>query len=149
MLNKAMPFDDTNIKRLHEQQMNRRWKFRSKVIDTLSEQVKKLVTNLLEPDVTKRWRMDQVLNSEWVAMDPRLLALTAAEQAAVKAAADEKSRRKGGSGEKKTSGSKRNSSQDEATSEAVTVIKDNRGNLGPVKSEKIDDPRFKSPDEED
>ncbi|GLH01956.1 Protein of unknown function, partial [Gryllus bimaculatus] len=76
MLNKAMPFDDTNIKRLHEQQMNRRWKFRSKVIDTLSE-------------------------------------------------------------------------QDEATSEAVTVIKDNRGNLGPVKSEKIDDPRFKSPDEED
>ncbi|VEN46544.1 unnamed protein product [Callosobruchus maculatus] len=30
MVNKAMPFDDTNVKRLHEQQVNRRWKFRSK-----------------------------------------------------------------------------------------------------------------------
>ncbi|KAK9870299.1 hypothetical protein WA026_006386 [Henosepilachna vigintioctopunctata] len=38
MLNKAMPFDDTNIKRLYEQQTNRRWKFRAKVADILSEQ---------------------------------------------------------------------------------------------------------------
>lgn len=38
-INKAMPFDDTNVKRLHEQQISRRWKFRSKVVDNLSEQV--------------------------------------------------------------------------------------------------------------
>lgn len=31
MLNKAMPFDDTNIKRLYEQQMSKRWRFRAKV----------------------------------------------------------------------------------------------------------------------
>lgn len=40
MLNKAMPFDDTNIKRLYEQQTNRKWKFRAKVENVLSEQVR-------------------------------------------------------------------------------------------------------------
>ncbi|PSN41587.1 Testis-specific serine/threonine-protein kinase 1 [Blattella germanica] len=59
MLNKAMPFDDTNIKRLYEQQTSRRWKFRAKVVDILSDQLKKLVQNMLEPDIIKRWRMDQ------------------------------------------------------------------------------------------
>ena len=59
MLNKAMPFDDTNIKRLYEQQTSRRWKFRAKVVDILSDQLKKLVQNMLEPDIVKRWRMDQ------------------------------------------------------------------------------------------
>ncbi|KAJ8942903.1 hypothetical protein NQ314_009878 [Rhamnusium bicolor] len=83
MINKAMPFDDTNVKRLHEQQMNRRWKFRSKVIDSLSEQVKVLVTHLLEPDITKRWRVEQIVNSEWLAMDSRLIHLSPAEESAL------------------------------------------------------------------
>lgn len=39
MLNKAMPFDDTNIKRLYEQQTNKKWKFRAKVENVLSDQV--------------------------------------------------------------------------------------------------------------
>ncbi|KAL3267268.1 hypothetical protein HHI36_011401 [Cryptolaemus montrouzieri] len=83
MLNKAMPFDDTNIKRLYEQQSNRRWKFRAKVADILSDQVKKLMTHILEPDVAKRYRIEQVLSSEWMAMDPRLAQLNPAEQAAM------------------------------------------------------------------
>lgn len=90
LLNKSMPFDDTDIKRLYEQQTNRKWKFRSKIAETLSEQVKKLVTRLLEPDVSKRWKLDQTLHSEWIAMDPRLLVLTPAEQTALNNAIQER-----------------------------------------------------------
>lgn len=90
MLNKAMPFDDTNIKRLYEQQTNKRWRFRAKVIDILSDQVKKLMTHLLEPDITKRWRVEQILSSEWLAMDPRLMQLNPAEQAAMQQAQEER-----------------------------------------------------------
>ncbi|XP_033365261.1 testis-specific serine/threonine-protein kinase 1-like [Bombus vosnesenskii] len=90
LLNKSMPFDDTDIKRLYEQQTNRKWKFRSKIAETLSEQVKKLVTRLLEPDVSKRWKLDQTLHSEWIAMDPRLLVLTPAEQTALNNAMQER-----------------------------------------------------------
>lgn len=90
LLNKSMPFDDTDIKRLYEQQTNRKWKFRSKIAETLSEQVKKLVTRLLEPDVSKRWKLDQILHSEWIAMDPRLLVLTPAEQTALNNAMQER-----------------------------------------------------------
>ncbi|KOX71989.1 Testis-specific serine/threonine-protein kinase 1 [Melipona quadrifasciata] len=90
LLNKSMPFDDTDIKRLYEQQTNRKWKFRSKIAEDLSEQVKKLVSHLLEPDVSKRWKLDQIINSDWIAMDPRLLMLTAAEQAALNNAVQER-----------------------------------------------------------
>lgn len=90
MLNKAMPFDDANIKRLYEQQMSKRWRFRAKVVEILSDQVKKLTTHLLEPDVQKRWRVEQILTSEWLAMDPRLMQLNAAEQAAMNQAQEER-----------------------------------------------------------
>ena len=83
MLNKAMPFDDSNIKRLYEQQTNKRWKFRAKVVDVLSDQVKKLMGNLLEPETNKRWRIEQVLSSEWIAMDARLVEMSPAEHAAL------------------------------------------------------------------
>ncbi|KAK6635568.1 hypothetical protein RUM43_007534 [Polyplax serrata] len=90
MLNKAMPFDDTNIKRLYEQQTNKKWKFRAKVENALTEQAKKLVTLMLEPDVTKRLNMYQILNSDWIAMDPRLMVMTPAERMAVTSAQEER-----------------------------------------------------------
>ncbi|XP_076653305.1 testis-specific serine/threonine-protein kinase 3 [Halictus rubicundus] len=90
LLNKAMPFDDTDIKRLYVQQRNRKWKFRSKVVSLLSEQVKKLITTILEPDPVKRLRLDQIISSEWIAMDPRLLTLTPAEQTALANAQEER-----------------------------------------------------------
>lgn len=37
-----------------------------------------------------RWRVDQVLCSEWISMDPRLLELNPAEQAALAFAQDQK-----------------------------------------------------------
>lgn len=90
ILNKAMPFDEANIKRLYEQQITRRWKFRSKVADSLTDHVKKLVGSLLEPDVSRRWRLDQITHSDWIAMDPRLLVLTPAEQTALNNAIEER-----------------------------------------------------------
>lgn len=53
-------------------------------------QVKKIVTNLLEPDISKRWNLNQILNSEWIAMDPRLLGMTPAEKMAVTNAQEER-----------------------------------------------------------
>lgn len=118
MLNKAMPFDDTNIKRLYEQQTNKRWRFRAKVIDLLSDQVKKLMAHLLEPDIAKRWRVEQILNSEWLAMDPRLVHLNPAEQAAMEQAHEE---RKKYLDVKRSKTSTRRESKDE-----IMVLKDSR-----------------------
>jgi len=92
LLNKAMPFDESNVKRLYELQMARRWKFRSKRSNHLTDHVKRLVSNLLEPDVSKRWHLDQIVHSDWIAMDPRLLVLTPAEQAALNNAIEERKR---------------------------------------------------------
>ncbi|XP_044730283.1 testis-specific serine/threonine-protein kinase 1-like isoform X2 [Chrysoperla carnea] len=93
MLNKAMPFDDTNIKRLFEQQNSRKWRFRAKVIDILSTEVKKLVTAMLEPDIKRRYRVEQIVTSEWLAMDLRLLKLSQAEQDAISTAEDQQRQR--------------------------------------------------------
>lgn len=92
MLNKSMPFDDNNAKRLYEQQTNRRWKFRSKVVNALSDNVKKLVTSLLEPDPVKRVKIDEALKSNWISMDPRLVVLSMAEQQAKTKAQETKTR---------------------------------------------------------
>ncbi|KAL6265401.1 hypothetical protein P5V15_002197 [Pogonomyrmex californicus] len=90
LLNKAMPFDEDNIKQLYELQIARKWKFRSKVINILTDHVKKLISNLLEPDLSKRWRLDQIVQGNWIAMDPRLLVLTPAEQIALNNAIEER-----------------------------------------------------------
>lgn len=79
ILNKAMPFDDNHARRLYDLQVTRRWKFRSRVADLLSENVKKLLQSLLEPDVNKRLKIEQILANEWIAMDPRLLRMTKEE----------------------------------------------------------------------
>lgn len=91
-INKAMPFDDTNVKKLYEHQVNKRWKFRSKVADSLTENIKVLIAKLLEPDVTKRWKINQVIKSDWIAMDPRLTPLSPPEeQALIQAQGERKS----------------------------------------------------------
>lgn len=73
MLNRAMPFEDKHIKQLYQAQVNRSWKFRSRYVDTLSESCKRLVTLMLEPNHQNRIKIDQTINSEWIAMDSRLL----------------------------------------------------------------------------
>lgn len=84
LLNKAMPFPEVNnVNVLRDQQIKKLWRFRTKIEDLLSQQGKKAVKALLEPDPGRRWRIEQFLVSEWMAMDPRLMNLSAAEESAL------------------------------------------------------------------
>lgn len=61
ILNNAMPFDDSNITRMHNDQLKRRWTFSPKVRKKLSPSAKKLITRMLEPVVSERPNVDQIL----------------------------------------------------------------------------------------
>ncbi|CAH1113492.1 unnamed protein product [Psylliodes chrysocephalus] len=80
MLNKSMPFENKNVKELIGQQMNKSWKWRSKFVDILSEQVKSVVRQLLEPNSQLRMNIGEVMDSEWMKMDPRLREMTPDEE---------------------------------------------------------------------
>lgn len=90
MLNKSMPFDDQNVRRLYEQQMSKKWRFRPKVINILSSECKSVASRLLEPDASKRITAEQAACSDWIAMDKRLNTLSEAEENALKQARAEK-----------------------------------------------------------
>lgn len=72
MLNKSMPFDDDNAKALYNNQIKRKWRFRSKVVDKLSRECKALVKKMLEPDVVSRIQVEDVIHSTWIHVDVRL-----------------------------------------------------------------------------
>ncbi|XP_023938197.2 testis-specific serine/threonine-protein kinase 1 [Bicyclus anynana] len=90
MLNKSMPFDDTRMKKLYDQQMGKKYRFRSKVASVISLECKFVVKHLLEPDPGLRHTATQVLGSDWVAMDSRLTTLNAVEAAALQKAKEER-----------------------------------------------------------
>ncbi|XP_026326939.1 testis-specific serine/threonine-protein kinase 1-like isoform X2 [Hyposmocoma kahamanoa] len=92
MLNKSMPFDDTRMRKLYEQQMGKKYRFRSRVASILSLECKAAVKHLLEPDPGLRYTATQLLSSEWIAMDSRLTTLNAVEGAALKRAKEERRR---------------------------------------------------------
>ncbi|XP_034231689.1 testis-specific serine/threonine-protein kinase 3-like [Thrips palmi] len=66
MLNASMPFDDSNLRKLLKDQLNRNWMFRSKTRDTVSAAAKNIVRSLLEPDMTQRHTLDRVMALDWV-----------------------------------------------------------------------------------
>uniref|UniRef100_A0A182P7N3 Protein kinase domain-containing protein n=1 Tax=Anopheles epiroticus TaxID=199890 RepID=A0A182P7N3_9DIPT len=82
LLNKSIPFKG-KTRQVYEQQMTRAWKFRSRVNDTLSPEVKTLVRNLLEPNPLIRWTIEEVLVCDWLIQDRRLRSLNAEEFAAL------------------------------------------------------------------
>lgn len=51
MLNASMPFDDSNMRKLLKDQLNKNWSFRSSVTNTLTSRAKLLVRALLEPEI--------------------------------------------------------------------------------------------------
>ncbi|XP_044729553.1 testis-specific serine/threonine-protein kinase 3-like [Chrysoperla carnea] len=67
MLSKVFPFNDKNIKRMYAEQMNRSFRFKVTIADTLSVGVKNLVNFILEPDLKKRLTIQQIAETEWIA----------------------------------------------------------------------------------
>lgn len=63
MLNAVMPFDDSNIKKLLNDQISKKWVFQSKIDDI---PYKLLVSNLLEPDVHLRLTLDRIIQHDWL-----------------------------------------------------------------------------------
>ncbi|KAK6639263.1 hypothetical protein RUM43_007535 [Polyplax serrata] len=90
MLNKAMPFEETNVKKLYERQIKKNWKFKAKVESVLSDQVKNLLENILEPNVHKRYTISEVVTSGWMFMDHRTLHMTEMETLALVKAKEER-----------------------------------------------------------
>ncbi|RZF45104.1 hypothetical protein LSTR_LSTR013984 [Laodelphax striatellus] len=86
MFNKSMPFDDANVKKMYERQMNKRVRFRTKVVDKLTTQAKVTTFAMLEPMTSKRMTVDELIGGEWVAMDPKLRQLNALERSALEQA---------------------------------------------------------------
>ncbi|XP_072389988.1 testis-specific serine/threonine-protein kinase 3-like [Diabrotica undecimpunctata] len=80
MLNKSMPFEEKNVRNLINRQTQKKWKFRSKVVDALSEEVKHITKRLLDPDPNSRWKIGQIVDSDWIRMDNRLWDMTPDEQ---------------------------------------------------------------------
>ncbi|CAG9091094.1 unnamed protein product [Plutella xylostella] len=91
MLNKALPFNETSVKKLYEKQLMRKWKFRSSIVSQLSNECKQLVTSLLEPEGKLRPTAGDVLKGAWISMDPRLTKSTPMEESLLKQA-EEKQR---------------------------------------------------------
>lgn len=52
--------------------MKKKWRFRRRVVDRVSPEVKELLKKLLEPNPKKRISVDNVLSSSWILMDSRL-----------------------------------------------------------------------------
>ncbi|CAG0922744.1 unnamed protein product, partial [Notodromas monacha] len=66
MVNAAMPFDDSNLKKMLKDQQSRNWHLRSKVRDKLGPEIKEMLNQILEPDVTRRITIDRIGRHVWL-----------------------------------------------------------------------------------
>ncbi|CAB3228598.1 unnamed protein product [Arctia plantaginis] len=89
MLNKALPFNETSVKKLYEKQVMRKWRFRTSVVNQLSQECKQQVTLLMEPDAKSRPTAANIFQGPWIAMDPRLTKLTFIEESVMKQARED------------------------------------------------------------
>ncbi|XP_028163813.1 testis-specific serine/threonine-protein kinase 3-like isoform X1 [Ostrinia nubilalis] len=89
MLNKALPFNETSVKKLYEKQVMRKWRFRTSVVNQLSTECKQQVTALMEPEAKARPTAGSIFSGPWISMDPRLTKLTFLEESLLKQAQDE------------------------------------------------------------
>lgn len=69
MLNAKMPFDDSNLTKLLEDQRGKKFAFRRKLQDQISAQGKATVAVLLEPEPHARWNLREILNCSWIRAD--------------------------------------------------------------------------------
>ncbi|XP_075147315.1 testis-specific serine/threonine kinase [Haematobia irritans] len=66
MLNAKMPFDDSNLSKLLDDQRKKKFAFRRKLQDQISAQAKATVAVLLEPEPRARWNLGEILNCCWL-----------------------------------------------------------------------------------
>lgn len=67
MLNNALPFEDSDLTKMLQCQLTRKWIYNPVVEAKLSAEVKDLINQLLEPDPGKRLTISQALRHIWLA----------------------------------------------------------------------------------
>ncbi|XP_050672328.1 testis-specific serine/threonine-protein kinase 6-like isoform X4 [Leptidea sinapis] len=96
MLNKALPFNETSVKKLYEKQVTRKWRFRTGVVNQLSSECKQQVTSLMDPEPKARPLAANLFTAPWITMDPRLIKLTFLEESLLKQATEESQKKEMG-----------------------------------------------------
>lgn len=66
MVNSSMPFDDTNLNILLQDQKAKRYQFGSKLVPPPTPTLRLLINSLLEPDIMQRWNLQRILKCEWL-----------------------------------------------------------------------------------
>jgi len=62
----SMPFDDSDVRKMLKTQLKNDVHFPSRVRESINDDCKKLIKQLLEVDVSKRLSIDQARNSSWL-----------------------------------------------------------------------------------
>jgi serine kinase len=73
MVNGTHPFVGKRVKEILQQQIEKNYQWEPRV--NASVTLKKLVDSMFDPDVRTRATIDQVLNSQWMKKDPRVMEL--------------------------------------------------------------------------
>ena len=66
MVSAAMPFDESNLHRLLDDQLKRNWHFPKHAASVLSSDVRQLINDILEPDTVLRLNVTQIIESKWL-----------------------------------------------------------------------------------
>jgi serine/threonine protein kinase len=69
MLQRKYPYDDHKVKALLEEQLSRGIAYNSNIF--LGLNARQVIEALLEPNLTKRWYVDDLLQSPWIKTDKR------------------------------------------------------------------------------
>ncbi|RZF48305.1 hypothetical protein LSTR_LSTR010268 [Laodelphax striatellus] len=65
MLNQVMPFRELSVDAMYSKQTNRQWKFRPAIANSISLDVIKLVSHLLDPNPDERYSIEDTINDQW------------------------------------------------------------------------------------
>jgi len=63
--------------------VKRDWEHQPSIEKIISENVKLCIDNILQPEPRKRWTIDQILDSDWIKMNRRLVNMTEQESSAL------------------------------------------------------------------
>lgn len=67
MVNNALPFEDSDLTKMLQCQITRKWVYNTAVESKLSHELKDLINQLLEPDSSKRLTIQRALRHVWLA----------------------------------------------------------------------------------